>query len=90
MTEQQNETLFEFPCDFPIKAMGESTADFDAMVVTIVRKHVDDINEGDVVSKQSSGGKFTSVTVTIRATSKAQLDAIYQDLSSHEMVKYVL
>lgn len=90
MTEQQNETLFEFPCDFPIKAMGESSADFDALVVSIVRKHVDDINEGAVASKQSSGGKFTSVTVTIRATSKAQLDAIYQELSSHEMVKYVL
>ncbi|RKZ95233.1 MAG: DUF493 domain-containing protein [Gammaproteobacteria bacterium] len=90
MTEQQNETLLEFPCDFPIKAMGESSADFDAIVVSIVRKHADDINEGAVASKQSSGGKFTSVTVTIQATSKAQLDAIYQELSSHEMVKYVL
>lgn len=90
MTEQQNETLLEFPCDFPIKAMGESSTDFDALVVSIVRKHVDDINEGAIATKQSSGGKFTSVTVTIRATSKAQLDAIYQELSSHEMVKYVL
>lgn len=87
---EQDETLFEFPCDFPIKAMGESCAEFDATVVAIVRQHVEDINEGAVTSKQSSGGKFTSVTVTIRATSKAQLDAIYQDLTSHEMVKYVL
>lgn len=87
---EETETLIEFPCDFNIKAMGPSSDNFDAIVVDIVRRHVDDINEGAVSSKQSSGGKFTSVTVNIYATSKAQLDAIYQDLSSHEQVKYVL
>lgn len=89
MTEQED-TLFDFPCDFGIKAMGESKDNFDAIVVNIVRKHVGDIAEGAVATKQSSGGKFTSVTVTIRATSKSQLDEIYQELNSHEAVKYVL
>lgn len=87
---EENETLIEFPCDFDIKAMGPATDDFDAIVVDIVRRHVDDIKEGAVTSKQSSGGKFTSVTVNIYATSKKQLDAIYRELSSHEQVKYVL
>jgi putative lipoic acid-binding regulatory protein len=87
---EENETLIEFPCDFDIKAMGPTSDDFDAIVVDIVRRHVDDIKEGAVNSKQSSGGKFTSVTVTIYVTSKPQLDAIYQDLSAHEQVKYVL
>lgn len=90
MAVEQNETLIEFPCEFPIKAMGESSAEFDETVVSIIRRHVEDINEGGISSKQSSGGKYTSVTVIIHATSKAQLDAIYQDLSSHESVKYVL
>lgn len=90
MTTQETETLIEFPCDFPIKAMGETRADLDALVVEIVRRHVEDIPEGAVSTRASSGGKFTSVTVTIRATSKAQLDAIYQELSSHEYIKYVL
>lgn len=91
MSEQQEqETLIEFPCDFPIKAMGETTGDLDSIVVEIVRRHVNDIAEGAVSMRQSSGGKFTSVTVVIRATSKPQLDAIYQDLSSHELIKYVL
>ena len=90
MAEQETETLLEFPCDFGIKAMGESSAEFDSLVVSIVRRHSEDIDEGAVTTKQSSGGKFTSVTVMIRATSKAQLDAIYRDLSSHELVKYVL
>lgn len=90
MAEQETETLLEFPCDFAIKAMGESSHEFDSLVVSIVRRHIDDIDEGAVKTKQSSGGKFTSVTVTIKATSKAQLDAIYRDLSGHELVKYVL
>jgi len=87
---EEKETLFEFPCDFEIKAMGETHDDFDSTVVSIVRKYAEDIGEGAVTTKQSSGGKFTSVTVTIRATSKSQLDSIYQELSSHEAVKYVL
>jgi hypothetical protein len=84
------ETLLEFPCDFAIKAMGETSDDLDAIVFEIVRRHVDDIAEGAVSSKQSSGGKFTSITVMIRATSKQQLDAIYMELSSHQSIKYVL
>lgn len=91
MSEQDTqETLLEFPCDFDIKAMGETSEDLDAIVVEIVRRHVEDIAEGAVSSRQSSGGKFTSITVTIRATSKPQLDAIYQDLTNHERIKFVL
>jgi putative lipoic acid-binding regulatory protein len=90
MSESENDTLLEFPCDFGVKAMGESSDDFDLIVVGIVRQHVDNIAEGAVTTKQSSGGKFTSVTVNIQAISKAQLDAIYQQLTAHEAVKYVL
>ena len=70
--------------------MGETHEQLDTVVVNIIRKHVDNINEGAVSTKQSSGGKFTSVTVTIQANSKAQLDAIYQELIAHEMIKYIL
>jgi len=90
MSEQKDETLIEFPCDFTIKAMGPSGVELDSIVVGIARKHVDDIKEGAVTTRESSGGKFISVTITIYATSKKQLDAIYQELSDHEHVKYVL
>lgn len=89
MSEQQ-ETLLEFPCDFDIKAMGESSPDFDSIVVSIIRQHIESIAEGAVKTRQSSGGKYTSVTVTVNVISKVQLDSIYQDLSSHELIKYVL
>jgi len=86
----EEETLFEFPCQFPIKAMGKNSADFDATVVGIVRKHADDISEGAVKIRPSKGDKFLSVTVTIEASSKQQLDAIYQDLNDCSDVIMVL
>ena len=81
-----SETLLEFPCAFPIKAMGRSEAGFDDLVVEIVRRHTPDLREGAVKTRASRGGKWVSVTVTIQATSKQQLDAIYQALTDHEKV----
>lgn len=90
MMVEERESLIEFPCDFDIKAMGETSFDFDATVVRIIGEHVETIREGAVTKKQSSGGKFTSVTVTVYVTSKLQVDTIYEALSSHELVKYIL
>ncbi len=82
----EEDTLLEFPCDFSIKAMGLATPDFDALVVEIVRRHAPDLGEGAVQCRASKEGKYLSVTVTITATSKQQLDSIYQDLTDHELV----
>jgi putative lipoic acid-binding regulatory protein len=90
MSEQETELAMEFPCDFAIKAMGITSDDFDAIVVGIIRQFVDDIKEGAVTSKQSSGGKFTSVTVDFYVDSREQLDNIYKALTEHEQVKYIL
>ena len=84
------ETLLEFPCRFPIKAMGKAGEGFDTLVVQMVRRHVPDLNETAVTLRESSGGKWVSVTVVIEATSKHQLDAIYRDLSAHEKVVWAL
>jgi len=88
MTEQ--ETLFEFPCEFPIKVMGKNHVDFEITVMTIVSKHVPDISEGALKTRPSSNGKFVSITVTIQAESKDQLDNIYRELSGHELVLMAL
>ena len=85
-----DETLLEFPCDFPIKVMGRAEPGFDALVVELVRRHAPDLGEGAVSSRPSKGGKWVSVTVTLRAESKAQLDAIYLDLTTHEKVVMAL
>jgi putative lipoic acid-binding regulatory protein len=81
-----NESPLQFPCEFPIKAMGKSGCDLDMVVVEIVRRHVPDLSEGAVRSRASAQGKYVSVTVVVNATSRAQLDAIYQDLVECETV----
>ena len=90
MAIDEKEAKLEFPCDYGIKAMGATHPEFDTIVVSIVRRHVNDIKEGSVTIKQSSGGKFTSVTVDFYVTSREQLEAIHRDLIEHEAVKYVL
>lgn len=84
------ETLLEFPCQFPIKVMGTNSADFENDIVVITRRFVPDLGEAAVKSRASSGGKYLSVTVTFTATSKAQIDNLYRAMNTHPDVKMVL
>jgi len=89
VTDQQ-ETLLEFPCKFPVKAMGLGKDGFEALVTSIILNHAE-IFAGERISSVSSGsGKYLSVTVTIEAHSKTQLDRIYQDLTDCEHVLVAL
>jgi putative lipoic acid-binding regulatory protein len=76
------ESVLEFPCDFPVKALGRAEPDFDALVVSLVRRHVPDLGEGAVSVRPSRHSKYLAVTVVIRATSRAQIDAVYRELSA--------
>lgn len=82
----EEESPLVFPCTFPIKAMGLARDDFDRIVVEIIRRHAPDFNEGAVSIRASNNNKYLSVTVTINAQSREQLDAIYQDLTASEYV----
>jgi len=84
------ETLLEFPCTFPIKAMGRSDSGLEAAVLEILARHAPDFDAQALEARPSSGGKWLAVTVRIEANSKAQLDAIYQELTAHELVVYAL
>ena len=89
MTENE-ETLLEFPCEFMIKAMGRAEADFDALIVSLVRRHAPELGEAAVSTRASKGGKYLSVSVTVRVESKAQLDAIYRELTGCDKVLWAL
>ena len=80
------ETLFDFPCEFPIKAIGKDQDEFRALVVDIVRKHAPELDDDAVTTRPGSKGNYLAVTVTIEAVSRAQLDAIYHELSAHPAV----
>ncbi|MDH5544749.1 MAG: DUF493 domain-containing protein [Gammaproteobacteria bacterium] len=88
MSEQ--ETLLEFPCAFPIKVFGENSETFEVAVIEIINRHCSSLSEGAVSSRESSGGRYLALTITIEAHSKQQLDNIYQELSSHTLVKMAL
>ncbi len=83
-------TALEFPCEFPIKMMGRESAEFRATARGIVEKHVGAVADEAVQASLSRNGRFVSVTVTITATSKQQLDDIYQDVTDHEDVLMAL
>lgn len=80
------ETLLEFPCRFPVKAMGRHNEEFKTAVETIIRKHAEMWPAEDVQYTPSREGNFLSVTAAIEASSQDQLDAIYQDLTDCELV----
>jgi len=84
------DTLLTFPCEFPIKAMGRRSDTFQTEVVEIVRKHTPKLSENAVTSRISENGNYVSITITITATSKEQLDRIYLELNAHEMVLMTL
>lgn len=86
----KREEIIKFPCEFPIKAIGKDEGDFDCHVVALIRQHVDNLGEAAVKTKSSSGGKYLAVTITVTATSKSQLDAIYNSLTGDSRVLWAI
>lgn len=86
----EEDTLLVFPTDFPIKIMGERRDDFVQTMVDLVRRHAPDFKPETVEMRASSSGNYLSVTCVVRATSKAQLDALYREISAHPWVKMAL
>ena len=84
------ETLIDFPCDFPVKVMGASRDGFAQAVADIVTRHAPEFDAASMEMRPSKAGNYLSLTCTVRATSKAQLDALYRDLTGHPWVKIVL
>jgi len=84
------DSIIEYPLDFPIKVMGLNQAGFKPAMMALVRRHAPDFDEATLETRPSREGKYVSLTVTIRAVSREQLDALYQALSDHPMVAMAL
>ncbi len=87
---KEQDSLLEFPCDFPIKVMGLSNPEFAESIGAAIREIVPDFDIGTITCARSKTGKYTALTVTIHAVDRAQLDSIYMMLTSHPLVKIVL
>jgi hypothetical protein len=80
----------EFPCTFPIKIMGRTRDGFAQAIVEVVQRHASDFNASTLEMRTSSAGNYLSMTATVNATSREQLDDLYRELVAHPMVAMVL
>ena len=84
------ETLLEFPCVFPLKVIGRNVAEFEGDVLTIIQKHVPEVQRENVTRRSSAGNKYLALTVTFVADNQTQLDELYLELNRHELVLVTL
>lgn len=84
------DSLIDYPCDFPIKVFGMSQQGFAQAVMEVVSRYDPDFQAATMQMRSSSKARYTSLTCTVRATSREQLDALYQELCDHPLVVMVL
>jgi len=87
---QENHSLLEFPCDFPIKIMGKADPKLHDAILKILAAHAPDFHADDLKLNKSKNGNYNAFTAIIHAKNQLQLDAIYQALSDHELVLMAL
>ena len=83
-------SLIEYPCEFPIKIMGHTRTGFAQAILEVISRHAPDVDGATLKMKTSKHGKYLSITCVINATSRVQLDALYQELCDHPLVVMVL
>jgi hypothetical protein len=88
--DEQEAPKIEFPCDYPIKVLGRSSDELEALVMAVVERHAPGFDRGTITVKGSKKGTFTSYTITITATGPAQLEMLHQDLMATGHVKMVI
>ncbi len=86
----RTDSLIEYPCRFPIKVMGAKAEGFVHAVTSVASQFDPSFDAATIELRESKGGNYLGVTITITATSREQLDGIYLRLTSHPMVKIVL
>ncbi len=87
---QLQTSLLEYPCEYPIKILGRSRPGFAQAIVAVVSRHSPEFDPSTIEMRTSKANKYLSLTCTIQAQSKKQLDALYQELCDHPMVAMVL
>jgi len=90
MAAPLEDSLIPYPSAFPIKVMGEHVDGFEAAVVAVARQFDPGFDACGIERRPSSAGKYLGLTITVTATSRAQLDELYRALSRHPLVKVVL
>jgi uncharacterized protein len=88
--QEQDPPKIEFPCDYPVKVLGRSSVEFEAIILEVFERHAPGFDRDKITSRDSSKGTFAAITVTIIATGPEQLEIIHQDLLATGHVQMVL
>ena len=84
------DSVIEYPLEFPLKVMGLNRPEFRDAMIAVFRRHAPDLDETKIESRTSREGKYLSLTIPINAVSRAQLDALYGEVSDHPLVTMAL
>ncbi len=79
-----------FPCEFPLKVIGENKDDFAIYVTDVVQRHVPELDLGSISHQLSGGEKYLSVSFLFTAARRDQVDNLYRELTASKRVKWVL
>ncbi len=88
--KEMTASLIEYPCDFPLKVFGLQQAGFAQAVLEVVTKHDPGFLASSMQMRSSRNARYLSLTCNVRATSREQLDALYQELCDHPSIVMVL
>lgn len=82
--------VHSFPCEFLIKVIGAAENDFINRVITAVISA--EVAETDInyTSRETSGGRHTSVSITVIAQSSGHVMSIYAAIRTVEGVVMVM
>tara|TARA_X000000368_G_scaffold227132_1_gene179280 strand:+ start:245 stop:514 length:270 start_codon:yes stop_codon:yes gene_type:complete len=87
---ESNDDIFKFPCEYPIKVFGLNQPNIKKNICSIIENYVGKLHDNQISIKNSSKGKYISITIRIIATSRKQLDSINADLQKSPLVSYLL
>lgn len=84
------DSLIQFPCDLPIKVFGRNVDGFREKVVEIINANCVELPTDQIREQLSRDSGYTSLTITIQADSREQVDALYQALCDSDDIIMVL
>jgi len=87
---EPRQSALAFPCEFPIKIMGRTQSGFAQAIVAVVQRHAPEFDAATLEMRPSREGRYLSLTCTVHAKSREQLDDLYRELCDHPMVTMVL
>ena len=89
-TDASQDTLLEFPCDYPVKVFGGNTPDFTRHVRDLLAPIIGAVADDAVDTRMSKSNRYLAVTIRFEATSKDQVDAVYEALTADTRVVMAL